>query len=132
MKKGYERKENFKQSYKNLNEEDKKELNEIEKELEKIQDENKNSNLPINDKELKKRIAKICLRLIEETSKDKTSIMKTSYIITGNFIWNNYGNELDEAIGIAGELELPERHISGKTFQMWEKMKNIFQQYLEE
>jgi len=58
--------------------------------------------------------------------------MKTSYIITGNFIWNNYGNELDEAIGIAGELELPERHISGKTFQMWEKMKNIFQQYLEE
>jgi len=58
--------------------------------------------------------------------------METSHIITGNFIWNNYEDKLDEAIEIAGELELPERYISGKTLQMWEKMKKIFQQYLEE
>lgn len=132
MEEEYRRKENFEQAYEDVDEEDKKELNEIGKELKKIQDENKNPNLPISDKELKKRIARICLKLIEETPKDKTSIMETSYIITGNFTWSNYGDKLDEAVEIAGELELPEHHVPGDVLQMWEKMKRIFKRYLKE
>jgi F0F1-type ATP synthase alpha subunit len=130
MENEYRRKENFEQAYEDLDEEDKKELTEIGKELKKIQDKNKNPNLSINDKELKKRIAKICSKLIEETPNDKTSIMETSYIITGSFIGCNYGDKLDEAIEIAGELELPEHHVTGDVLQMWEEMKKKFQQYL--
>ncbi len=132
MEEKYRRKENFEQAYKNLDEEDKKELDEIDEKLKKIQYGNKNSNFPIKDKELKKRIAKICLKLIEETSNDKTSIMETSYIITRSFIWGNYGDKLDEAIDIAGELELPEYQVSGDVLQMWKEMKKKFQQYLFE
>jgi hypothetical protein len=132
MEEEYKRKENFEQAYANLDEEDKKELYEIEKELKKIQNENKNPNLPIKDKKLKKRIAKICSKLIEETPNDKASIMETSYIITGRFIWYNYGDKLDEAVELAGELELPEHHVSGDVLQMWTKMKKGFQQYLSE
>ncbi len=101
-----------------LDEKDKKELEEIRKKLREIQDKNKNPNLPIKDKELKKRIAKICLKLIQKTPNDKTSIMKTSYIITGSFIWFNYGDKLNKAVEIAGELELPEHHVSGNVLQM--------------
>lgn len=72
----YKRKENFEQAYEDLDKKNKKELDEIRKELKKIQDENRNPNLPIKDKVLKKRIAKICLKLIEETPKDKTSGIK--------------------------------------------------------
>jgi len=130
MEEEHRRKEDFEQIYKNLNEEDKKELDEIEKEIKKIQEENKNLNLEIKDKKLKKRIAKICLKLIEETQKDKTSIMETSYLIAGSFLGSNYGDKLDEVVEIAGELELPEHHVSGGVLEMWEKMKNKFKLYL--
>lgn len=130
MEEEYRRKEDFEQAYEDLEEEDKKELEEIGKELEKYKEK---PNLPIEDKNLKKRIAKICSKLIEETPNDKTSIMETSYIITGNFVWKTYGDKLDEAMDIAGELELPEEHVtSGNVLDMWNKMKKIFQQYLSE
>lgn len=130
MEEEYKRKEDFEQAYEDLEEEDKKELGEIGKELEKYKEK---PNLPIEDKNLKKRIAKICSKLIEETPNDKTSIMETSYIITGSFVWKSYGDKLDEAMDIAGELELPEEHVtSGNVFDMWNKMKKIFQQYLKE
>lgn len=103
-------------------------MEEIGKELEKYK---QKPNLPIGDKNLKRRIAKICLRLIEETSNNKTSIMKTSYIITGEFGGSNYEDKLDEIIDIASELELPEEHVtSGNVLDMWNKMKKIFKQYL--
>jgi len=128
MEEKYRRKENFEQAYEDLEDDDKKELEEIGKELEKYKEK---TNLPIEDKNLKRRLAKICSKLIEETPNDKTSIMETSYIITGNFIWKSYGDKLDEAMDIAGKLELPEEHVtSGNVFDMWNKMKKIFQQYL--
>lgn len=129
MEEEYRRDVNFEQAYEDLGEEDKKELEEIGKELEKYKE---NLNFPIKDKNLKKRIAKICLKLIKEAPNDKTFIMEISYIITGSFIWYTYEDKLDEAMDIAGELELPEEHISGDIFQMWKNMKKKFQQYLEE
>ena len=131
MEEKYKRKENFEQAYANLDEEDKKDLKEIGRKLEKIQKKNKDPNLSIKNKSLKKKIAKICLKLIEETPKDKTSIMETSYIITGNFIWYNYGDKLDELIDTAGNLELPEGYVSGDVFKMWEKMRKNFKKYLQ-
>jgi len=128
MDEEYKRKEDFKQAYADLEEGDKKELDSIGKELEKIRKEN--PNLPIKNKILKKRIAKFCLKLIEETPNNKTSIMETSYIITGGFIWNSYGDQLDEAVDIAGDLELPEQHVSGDVLKLWKKMKKKFKQYL--
>lgn len=129
MEEEHKREENFEQAYEDLDEEDKKELCEIGRELKKIQVENKNLGLPTKDKELKKRIAKICSKLIEETPRDKISIMETSYIITGSFIWHNYGDKLDEAVEIAGELEMPEQHVPGDVFKRWKEMKKKFQQY---
>lgn len=128
MEEEYKRKEDFEQAYGDLEEEDKKELEEIGKELEKY---DKNQNVLIEDKNLKKRIARICLKLIEQTPHNKISIMETSYIIIGNFVWNTYGNKLDEAMDLAGELELPEEYVtSGSIFDLWNRMKEIFQQYL--
>ena len=86
MEEEYKRKEDFEQAHEDLEEEDKKELEEIGNELEKYKEK---PNLPIEDKNLKKRIAKICSKLIEETPNDKSSIMETSYIITGNFVWKS-------------------------------------------
>src|SRR6056297_1876828 len=126
MEEEYKREGNFWQANEDLEEEDKKELEDIEKELEKVREKNKNQDIQKN-KKLKKRIAKICSKLIEETPEDKIFIMETSYLITGTFIWCNFGDKLDEAIGIAGELELPEQHVSGDVLKMWEKMKKIFQ-----
>ncbi len=111
-----------------MSEGDKKELSAIRDEIKKFEKEN--AGFPIEDKKLKERIVKICLRLIEETPNDKISMMETSHIITENFIWDNYGDNLDEAVDIARELELPERYVSGDVFRMWEKMENKFQQYL--
>ena len=130
MEEEYKRKEDFKQAYEDLEEKDKKELDAIGKELEKFRKES--PNLPIKNKILKKRIAKFCLKLIEETPNDKTSIMETSYIIAGGFIWNSYGGKLDEAVDTAGDLELPEQHVSGDVLKLWEKMKKKFRQYLSE
>lgn len=124
-----ERKENFEQAYKELNKEDKKELNEIGKKLEYIKKEN--PNFPIRDKNLKKRIAKICLKLIEKTPKNKILIMETSYIIAGNFVWFNYEDKLlDEVIEIAGDLEVPEQFASGDVFKKWNDIKNKLRKYL--
>jgi len=124
------REENFEQAYEDLENEDKKELKQIGRALEIIQKANKDQNTSIKDKKLKKRIAEICLKLIEKTSYNKVSIMETSYIITGSFIWYNYGDKLDEAIDIAGELELPEQHVSGNVLKMWEDMKDKFREYI--
>lgn len=122
----YNRKEDFKQAYEDLEESDKNELDLINKELEKIK---KNSNLPVTDKKLKKRIAKICLKLVEETPDDKTSIMETAYIITGNFVWATYGDKLDEVMDLAGELELPGQQVSENVKKLWLKMKKKLQLY---
>ncbi len=130
MEENHKRKENFKQACEDLEEEDKKELDTIVKELERHKKET--PNLPINCKKLKKRIAKFCLKLIEETPNNKTSIMETSYILAGSFIWSNYGDRLDEAIDIAGDLELPEQHVPGDVFKLWGKMERRFRQYCSE
>jgi hypothetical protein len=125
------RKENFEQAQEDLDELDEQELEEIGIQLEEIQDSNDDPEITVEDAELKKRIARICLKLMNETPKDGVSMMETAYIITSNFVWATYGDELDEAMDIAGELELPEEHVSGEVQEMWDRMKKILEDYLE-
>lgn len=126
--KGQEIEQGIEKAYEDLSEEDRKELKEIGEELEKIQPETPDSPRKVNDECLKKRIAKVCLKLINETPKNIVDIAKTSHIITGQFIWYEFGNRLDEAVGIAGELEIPQ-HASRNIFEMWEEMKRYFEDY---
>jgi hypothetical protein len=90
-----------------------------------------NRNLPIHDGKLKKRIAKLCLKLIDETPNDKAAMMETCHIITGNFMWRHYDDELEDAIDLAGELELPEEHVSGDVMEKWAEMKEKFKAYID-
>lgn len=122
------RKEDFERAYEDLSKSDKKELKEIGEDLENFR--RQNPNIPIGDKNLKKRIVNLCLKLIEETPKNKIFIRETSYIITGNFVWFTYGDKLDEIMDIAGELELPEKYVSKDVFKLWEKMKKKLQKYI--
>lgn len=125
----YVRKEDFKKAFEELEENDKKELKEIGKALDEYWGK---PNILIEDKKLKKRIAKICLKLIEQTPNDKTSIMETSYIIAGYFAWCRYGDELDDVTIIAGDLEIPEEYVSEKSVDAWWKeMKEILEIYLK-
>lgn len=121
------RKENFKKASDELEEENKKELKEIGKALEEYWGK---PSIPIKDEKLKKRIAKICLKLIDQTPNDKTCIMETSYIITGYFMPHRYGDELDDVVIIAGELEIP--NISEQAVNIrWKEMKSLLESYLQ-
>ena len=66
--------------------------------------------------------------MIDDTAKEKTAIMETSYIITGNFFMANFDEQLNTALNIASELELPEHHVSRDIFKLWKKLKkNIWE-----
>ena len=119
----------MKQALENLKSEDKEELKQIYIELQTYLKSNENDFL-VKDNNLKIRIARICLKLIQETPKNKKAITGTSYVITGEFIWYKYGDQLDKAVTLAAELELPEQHVSGDVIKMWEEMKKIFYDYI--
>ena len=121
------RKEDFKKALDELEESDKKEVKELETLLEKY---SKKPNIRVENKEIKERIARICLKLINETPNDKVSIMETSYIITGYYTWCTYGDDLDKVVSIAGELEIPEEHVHGNVLKMWKEMKTKLEKYL--
>jgi hypothetical protein len=124
--------EDFEKAFKDLEEEDQNELDALRQKLQKIEKEVGDPNFPIDDSDLKKRVAKVCLKLVEGTPKEKTSIMETANIITGHFIWSVYGDDLDSAIELAGELELPEKHVEGDVFEKWEELKEMFEKYISE
>ena len=122
---------NYNLAFDELAEEDKNKLNKLFSEIKKIEKVENGKPFPIEDNNIKKRIAGICLDIIEKTPKNKIAIMKTAYIITGFFIRFNYNDELGDIIEIAGGLELPEEHVSEDVFELWEKMKNMFKEYLK-
>jgi len=113
--------------------EEKEELEVLHKELSNIKDKGDNNVIQVEDKSLKKRLAKFCLQLIDETpinQNDKRAIQETSYLISG-FMQYQFGDKLDEVFGIAGELELPEHHVSGNVIKMFNKIKRILKKYLQ-
>jgi len=97
-------------------------LEEIKNMLEK-----KYSASKVKDSNLKIKIAEICLKLIERTKKEKKAMMETAYLITGAFIWYDFGDELNDAFEIAGKLEIPEEN----TLELWSKMEKILRKYIQ-
>ncbi|MDP3882063.1 MAG: hypothetical protein Q8Q31_04280 [Nanoarchaeota archaeon] len=124
------RREDFEKAYEDLGDKNKKELSEIQKELALAVEKNEGSSKLIKDKAIKKRIARICLRLAEETPKQEISIMETSYIITGNFVYYNYDDPLDEIIDVFSELELPVEQLSWDIFKLWDVAISRLKRYL--
>lgn len=124
------RRSNFERAYNEMDEEDKEEISEIISELEKIGTGHAESDRFIKNKELKKRVAGFCLRLVEDTPKNRTTIMETSYVITGAFVDYEFGDDLDKVIRIAEELEIPHEYSDGHVFKLFDKMKKILVRYL--
>ncbi len=108
--------------------EDKEELDLLYKELNKIKDKNENNVKVVSDKKLKKRVAKFCLKLVNEAGDHEKSIQETAYTIAG-FMQFLFNDKLDEVASIAGELELPKSHVSGDVFKMFDKMKKMLEKY---
>jgi hypothetical protein len=102
-----------------------KELKELEEILEVVDEKSL-----VDNANLKIRIATICLELMDETPNDAASIMKTSSIITHNFVWYTYGDRLDEVMDLAGELELSEGTVAGNIQEKWSKARQILKEYL--
>ena len=107
---------------------DRKELDVLYKELDSIEDD-KEGVIIIQDKKLKRRVAKLFLKLVNTTGNDEESIQKTAYIITG-FIQYKFGDSLDEIISIAAELELPKNYVSGNFSGMFKNMEKMLKKYL--
>jgi len=107
---------------------DRKELDVLYKELDSIEDD-KEGVIIIQDKKLKRRVAKLFLKLVNTTGNDEESIQKTAYIITG-FIQYKFGDSLDEIISIAAELELPKNYVSGNAPEMFKNMEKLLKKYL--
>ena len=120
----------FEKAYRNLEKEDKEELENLYEELDKAQNEQSSPNELISDKDLQKRVAKICLILMEKTANNKTAVMEISYILTGKFINFIFPGKLGEAIDIFGQLELPEEHVEGDVEELWFRAKNLLKKYL--
>lgn len=80
------------------------------------------------DDELKERVAKLCLRLIDKTPDSEISRMATAYII-GSFIQYThlFDSNLRDAIDTAAQLEVPPRLVMGDARQLWGKMQADFE-----
>jgi len=113
-------------AYEELSKEDRVEFEEIQKALIELQDDLD----IIKEKEIKQRLAKLCLKLVNETPLDYVSIQETSYILTG-FIFYHFDDELDDIISNFGELELPKDLVDGDVFKRWEENKKLIENYLE-
>lgn len=112
-----------------LEDEDRKELESLYSELNRIEEVDENNITIVNDKKLKRRIAKFFLNLVEGAGEDKELIREISYDIAG-FMQFKFDETLDAITGMAGELELPEEHVSGDVIEMFKDMKKKLKKYL--
>lgn len=108
-----------------LDEEDKRELEKLREKLQDVLEKNLEEEL-----KLKKKVAKFCLKIIDKTVLEEEEITNTCYILTGAFIWYEFKDQLDEAFSIAGDLELPEENFEGDKKELFERMTEIFKDYL--
>lgn len=90
----------------------------------------KNGEEDVTEKNIKRKLAYFCLKVIDNTSHHKKDIKDNSYFLA-EFIKFSFGDSLDHAFILAGELELDEAHTFGNTFENWKKLRNIFEDYLK-
>jgi len=117
--------------YLRLNEKELEELEELRQELEGAELKNADHGM-IKDEELKKRVARLCSKITARTKEDKKHIRKSCYTISGAFSWHKYGDKLDDAINIAKELEIKDKHKEVDVFELFRLMQDILDDYTED
>ncbi|GEM_PF-2591290 len=123
---------NADKEYLKLKGKDLAELEELRQELEAQELRNASQDIPVKDPELKKRVARLCSKIVSRTKEDKRHIRRACYIISGAFSWHKYGDELDDAIEIARELEIKEKSKQVDVFELFRLMQEILDDYTEE
>lgn len=119
-------------AYETLDEEDKVSLVMIKSKLNEYTKESGGVGCEIDDSQLMKKIAKVCLSLIDKTPKDQLAIMDVAFIISDQFVYFNYTDQdLQEIIDLADELQLPQEQLSEDVFILWDKLKKSCKRYLD-
>lgn len=91
----------------------------------------KNKPLVINDWSAKKKLAEFLLKLAKKVLKgDDLRLQNTCYLIAG-FMFYDFGDELDDVLGLAGVLELPRHHVDGNPEVLFDKLKNDLESYIK-
>jgi len=80
-------------------------------------------------KNLKIRIARFILGLLEQTPASDEQIAEVCYSIMGWFGRFDLGHDLDTIVGLAGELETP-HHASDNPQDLFQQMKQLTRLYL--
>ncbi len=123
---------NADKEYLKLKGKDLDELEQLRQELAGQELKNADLSMPIKDEELKKRVARLCSKIAARTHEDKKHIRRACYIISGAFSWYKYGDKLDDAIQIAKELEIKDKHKEVDVFELFRLMQDILDDYTEE
>jgi hypothetical protein len=116
--------------YVKISEQDLQELELLRQKLEAEKLKNADPTIPIKNLGLKVRVGKLLLKLLVSTPNRELRIRETCSRITGAFSWHTYGDELDEAIKIAKELEDENR--KEEVYEKFKKMNIILEEYTEE
>ena len=105
--------------------EDREELDQLFIELSKIPQ----GKFDVKKDSLKKRVARFCYKIVNQTPDYPEDIQGTCYAIAGfgQFV---FGDSLDLAVQIAEELELPQHHIPGDVYQKFKRLKNMLELYV--
>jgi hypothetical protein len=112
-----------------ISEADRKELSEVAEELAQMT-KGKWPDDPITNESIKKRAAKIFLKIIKNTPEDRKAIMESCYVVTASFNDYIFGDDLDEAIKIADDLEVPQKYVYDNVFVMFGKLRIILERYI--
>lgn len=108
---------------------DEEEQEEFKLLLKELNEETEEGASPVENKELKKRVAEFIFKIVDGIDEDEELIQKTCYIIAA-FLQFEFKDELDEIAITAGELELPPEHVSGDLLEMFDEMKKMLEAYL--
>ena len=103
-------------------------LKEIKKELAVIKEED--PVLFVTDRNLKLKIAKYVLEVMDRTPRERDMIVNVADMITNNFIWFNFEDELNEVFEDLEELELPEDEVEGNSIDIFEELIERLKKYL--
>jgi len=118
--------------YMKMQKRDLKEMEFLRQELEGVELKNADPTLPIKDMNLKLRVSKLCQKIISRTPQKEKKIRKTCSILSGAFSWHTYGDELDDVIKIAKELENRDAYEEDAVFELFKLMQEILEEYSEE
>ncbi len=118
------------EDYLKIHKTDLEELELLRQKLEAEELKNADPTIPIKNLGVKVRASKLMLKLITSTPNQKPKIRETCSRITGAFSWHTYGDELDDIIKMAKELE-DENSKEEAVYELFKLMNEILEEYTE-